>query len=65
MSDNAAKRLLEILREKNRTDDIVDGQIVLVPIHTIAYYSDKGLAVMKAIADENRGQFAYVPKPGK
>lgn len=65
MSDKAAKRLLEILREKNRTDDIVDGQIVLVPIHTIAYYSDKGLAVMKAIADENRGQFAYVPKPGK
>lgn len=65
MSDKVAKRLLEILREKNRTDDIVEGEIVLVPIHTIAYYSDKGLAKMKAIAEENRGQFAYVPKPRK
>jgi hypothetical protein len=63
MSDNVAKRVLESLRKHNRVNDIIDGEVVVVPIHTIAYYSDKGIDVMKAIAGENRGQFAYVPKP--
>ncbi len=63
MSDNIAKRLLDMLRKKNRTMDILDGELVMIPIHTIAYYSDKGLEIMRRIAQENRGQFAYVPKP--
>jgi Ca-activated chloride channel family protein len=63
MSDSIAKRLLEMLRKKNRAMDILDGEVVLSPIHTIAYYSDKGLDIMRKIADENRGQFSYVPKP--
>lgn len=63
MSDSIAKRLLDTLREKNRAMDILDGEVVMIPIHTIAYYSDRGLDIMRRIAEENRGQFAYVPKP--
>ncbi len=65
MSDSIAKKLLDMLRKKNRVNDIIDGEVVVMPIHTIAYYSDKGLEIMRRIAEENRGQFAYVPKPNK
>lgn len=65
MSDSVAKKLLDMLRKKNRVNDIIDGEVVVMPIHTIAYYSDKGLEIMRRIAEENRGQFAYVPKPNK
>jgi hypothetical protein len=63
MSESIAKKLLDSLRKHNRANDIIDGEVVLIPIHTIAYYSDKGLDIMRKIAQENRGQFAYVPKP--
>ncbi len=65
MSESVAKKLLDMLRKKNRVNDIIDGEVVVMPIHTIAYYSDKGLEIMRRIAEENRGQFAYVPKPNK
>lgn len=63
MSDSVSKRLLDMLQKKNRSMDILDGEVVTIPIHTIAYYSDKGLDIMRRIAAENRGQFSYVPKP--
>lgn len=51
------------LREKNRTSDIVSGEQVRVPIHTIAYRSLDGQQLLRQLAQENAGQFHYVPAP--
>ena len=53
------------LRKQNRTDDIVSGPQVRVPIHAIAYFSLDGQQLMRQLAKENGGQFIYVPKPKK
>ncbi len=55
----------KFLRSENRVDDIVSGEQVRVPIHTIAFYSLDGQQLLKQIANENRGQFIYVPDPRK
>jgi hypothetical protein len=65
MSESQATLLLEWLARVNRAEDILDGQVVLKPIHCISYYSEKGLATMKLIAQQNRGNFSFVPKPRK
>ena len=51
------------LREENRVSDLIHGEQVLVPIHTIAFYSLEGQQLLRQIAQENRGQFVYVPGP--
>jgi hypothetical protein len=51
------------LREANRVSDLINGEQILVPIHTIAFYSQEGQALLRRIAQENRGQFVYVPDP--
>ncbi|MGN6546650.1 MAG: vWA domain-containing protein, partial [Aureliella sp.] len=51
------------LREKNRTSDIVSGEQVRVPIHAIAYRSLDGQQLLRQLAQENAGQFHYVPAP--
>ena len=51
------------LRERNRLTDLIFGEQVRVPIHTIAFYSLDGQAMLKQIASENEGQFIYVPNP--
>ncbi len=53
------------LRKANRTEDIVSGTQVRVPIHAIAYHSLDGQQLMRQLAKENQGQFIYVPKPKK
>lgn len=55
--------VLNKLQQLNRSYDILDGEVVLTPIHIIAFYSDKKLEFLSQIARENRGQFAYIPKP--
>lgn len=55
----------KFLREENRIDDLVFGEQVRVPIHTIAFYSLEGQEMLKQIASENKGQFIYVPDPRK
>ncbi|GIW99612.1 MAG: hypothetical protein KatS3mg111_2945 [Pirellulaceae bacterium] len=51
------------LREVNRVHDLIYGEQVKVPIHTIAFYSMDGQALLRRIAQENNGQFVYVPDP--
>jgi hypothetical protein len=51
------------LREKNRIDDFINGQQVRVPIHAIAYQSLDGQSLLRQLAQENKGQFHYVPPP--
>ncbi len=55
----------KFLRDENRIDDLVFGEQVRVPIHTIAFYSLEGQEMLKQIASENKGQFIYVPDPRK
>jgi hypothetical protein len=55
----------EFLRSNNRTHDFINGEQVMVPIHAIAYYSLMGETLMRRIASENKGEFIYVPQPGK
>lgn len=57
--------VLGFLRKKNRLHDLIYGEQVRVPIHTIAFYSRDGLELLKQIAAENKGQFIYVPDPKK
>ena len=51
------------LRERNRISDLIAGEQIRVPIHTIAFYSLDGQALLKQLATENAGQFTYVPDP--
>lgn len=53
----------KFLRDSNRITDLIFGEQVRVPIHTIAFYSLDGQAMLKQIAAENEGQFIYVPNP--
>ncbi|MCA9190956.1 MAG: hypothetical protein KDB03_04325 [Planctomycetales bacterium] len=51
------------LRKENRLQDLILGEVVHVPIHTIAFYSLEGQALLQRIAAENNGNFIYVPDP--
>lgn len=57
--------VLGFLRKKNRLQDLIYGEQIRVPIHTIAFYSLDGQELLKQIAAENKGQFIYVPDPKK
>jgi hypothetical protein len=51
------------LRQENRLRDLVNGEQVRVPIHAIAYHSLDGQQLLRQVAQENNGQFHYVPAP--
>lgn len=53
------------LQKTNRVNDLIMGEQIRVAIHTIAFYSLDGQALLQQIAQENRGQFIYVPDPRK
>ncbi len=57
--------VLGFLRKKNRLQDLIFGEQVRVPIHTIAFYSLAGQELLKQIAADNKGQYIYVPDPRK
>lgn len=63
MTSGVEDYIFKMLRTNNRVSDIVEGELVRIPINAIAYYSEKGMSFMQQIAAENRGQFKYVPKP--
>lgn len=52
------------VRRENRVQDLIHGEQVKVPIHTIAFYTLDGERLLRQLAHENGGQFIYVPKPG-
>jgi len=53
------------LRRVNRTQDVIFGEHIRAPIHSIAFYSLEGQALLQQIAAENGGQFVYIPDPRK
>jgi hypothetical protein len=53
------------LRRTNRTQDVIFGEQIRAPIHSIAFYSLEGQALLQQISAENGGQFVYVPDPRK
>lgn len=58
------KDVAQVIRQQNHIYDIINGDQVRVPIHTIAFYSLDGQQLLRQIASENSGQFIYVPAPG-
>ncbi|MEM7474427.1 MAG: hypothetical protein AAF483_05485 [Planctomycetota bacterium] len=59
----SVKDVAETIRDSNTISDLILGEQIRVPIHTIAYYSLKGERLLRQIAMENKGQFIYVPDP--
>lgn len=59
----AVKNVAEKILAANRVDDALFGEGLRTTIHTIAYYSLEGQALLQQIAAENQGQFLYVPRP--
>ena len=60
------KDVAAIVRNQNRIQDLIHGEQVRVPIHTIAFYTLDGERLLRQIAAENDGQFTYVrPPPGR
>lgn len=55
----------EHLRRTNRTNDLVSGVNIRVPIHTLGFYTDEYEDLMKRIAKENKGVYRFIPKPPK
>ena len=55
--------VVQFVRERNRISDLIAGEQVRVPIHTIAFYSLDGQAMLQQLAAENAGRFTYVPDP--
>ncbi|MEM6471629.1 MAG: hypothetical protein AAF802_18865 [Planctomycetota bacterium] len=58
------QRIEDMLKEINRVNNLFgdDGPISI--IHTIGYHSREGETRMKRIAEQNGGQYRYVPEPG-
>ena len=53
------------LRKANRVEDLIGGERVRVPIHTIGFYTQEFEKLMRQIAQENEGNYRFVPKPPK
>lgn len=58
------QRIEEQLRQENRLENLFGDTGPISIIHTIGYHSREGEARMRRIAEENGGQYRYVPKPG-
>lgn len=51
------------LKKTNIREDWLDGPQIRCPIHTIGFYSRDGEVLLQQIANENGGQYRYVPNP--
>lgn len=51
------------LRRSNRVVDLLLGEQVRVPIHTLGFYTRQYEASLKKIAEENGGSYQYIPPP--
>ncbi len=51
------------LRKVNRVDDVIQGSLVRVPIHTLGFYTQEFEALMRSVAEENLGTYRFVPPP--
>ncbi|MFM8175262.1 MAG: vWA domain-containing protein [Pirellulaceae bacterium] len=51
------------LRQSNRVVDLLLGEQVKVPIHTLGFYTRQYEASLQKIAEENGGSYQYIPPP--
>ncbi len=54
----------QLLQDANRVENLFGDQQIKSIVHTIGYYSRQGESRMRAIAEQNQGQYRHVPKPG-
>lgn len=53
----------ELLRNENRVANLFGESRPISIVHTIGYHSTEGETRMRRIAEQNQGQYRYVPKP--
>ncbi len=59
------QKIEDLLKEKNRVDNLFGDSHPMCIVHTIAYFSEEGESRMRRIAQQNGGQYRYIPPPGK
>jgi hypothetical protein len=52
-----------LLSEGNHVENLFGDQQIRSIVHTIGYHSQEGEARMRAIAQQNQGQYRHVPRP--
>ena len=57
------ERIVTLLRDENKIENLFGDIKPISIIHTISYHSQEGASIMKRIASQNSGQYQYVPKP--
>lgn len=53
------------LRKVNRVQDLLQGPVVRVPIHTVGFFTQEYESLMRGIAEDNKGTYRFVPAPPK
>ncbi len=53
----------DLLREENRVENLFGDTHPISIVHTIGYHSEEGESRMRRIAEQNQGQYRYIPEP--
>jgi len=53
----------DLLKEENEVANLFGDSSPISIVHTISYHSKEGESRMRRIAQQNQGQYRYVPKP--
>jgi hypothetical protein len=53
----------DLLREENKVENLFGDSHPISIVHTISYHSKEGESRMRRIAEQNKGQYRYIPKP--
>lgn len=53
----------DLLTEENKVTNLFGESYPVSIVHTIGYHSKEGESRMRRIAEKNKGQYRYVPKP--
>jgi len=53
----------DLLKEENKVANLFGDSGPISIVHTISYHSKEGESRMRRIAQQNQGQYRYVPKP--
>lgn len=57
------QRVEDLLKQKNRIENLFGESRPVSIVHTIGYFSKEGETRMKRIAEQNGGRYRYVPRP--
>ncbi len=53
----------DLLREENKVENLFGESHPISIVHTISYHSQEGESRMRRIAEQNKGQYRYIPQP--